>query len=108
MLLYTGEGSFLYLTGYDQTHVRIWDPSAAQSMTIPKMCIRDSHSMDGGHIVGDLVDTCVVAGIKTHQKAGIINVWKIFQYFCKDTRSQFGCSAGRGGHLSKGQFFCHL
>ena len=36
--------------------------------------------MDGGHIVGDLVDTCVVAGIKTHQKAGIINVWKIFQY----------------------------
>ena len=64
--------------------------------------------MDGGHIIGDLVDTCVVAGIKTHQKAGIINVWKIFQYFCKDTRSQFGCSAGRGGHLSKGQFFCHL
>lgn len=35
VLLYTGEGSFLYLTGYDQTHVRIWDPSAAQSMTIP-------------------------------------------------------------------------
>ena len=35
VLLYTGEGSFLYLTGYDQTHVRIWDPSAAQSMIIP-------------------------------------------------------------------------
>ena len=35
VLLYTREGSFLYLTGYDQIHVRIWDPSAAQSMTIP-------------------------------------------------------------------------
>ena len=32
------------------------------------------HRMDGGYVVGDLVDTCVVAGIKTHQKAGIINV----------------------------------
>ena len=28
VLLYTGEGSFLYLTGYDQTHVRVYHPES--------------------------------------------------------------------------------
>ena len=34
VLLYTGEGSFVYLTGYDQTHVRILDPVTGQSETL--------------------------------------------------------------------------
>lgn len=33
VLVYTGEGSFLYLTGYDQGHVRVYDPAAGDSET---------------------------------------------------------------------------
>lgn len=35
VLLYTGEGSCLYLTGYDQSHVRTLDPTTGQSETLP-------------------------------------------------------------------------
>ena len=34
VLLYTGEDRFVYLTGYDQSHVRIWDPATGQSETM--------------------------------------------------------------------------
>lgn len=34
VILYTGEGSFLYLTGYDQAHVRVLDPSTGQTETL--------------------------------------------------------------------------
>ena len=34
VLVNTGYGRYLYLTGYDQGHVRIWDPMSEQSETI--------------------------------------------------------------------------
>lgn len=34
VLVYTGEGRFLYLTGYDQTHVRVMDPVTGQTETM--------------------------------------------------------------------------
>ena len=34
VLVYTGEGSFLYLTGYDQGHVRIFNPDMGQTETL--------------------------------------------------------------------------
>lgn len=34
VLAYTGEGSFVYLTGYDQTHVRVLDPATGQTETM--------------------------------------------------------------------------
>lgn len=34
VLIYTGEGNCLYLTGYDQSHVRTLDPSTGQSETL--------------------------------------------------------------------------
>lgn len=63
--------------------------------------------MDRCDLVRDPVDARVVAGIETDQKVGVIYIWKIFQDFSEDTRSQLGCSAGRRGHLCQGQFFGH-
>ena len=34
VLVNTGNGRYQYLTGYDQSHVRIWDPMSEQSETI--------------------------------------------------------------------------
>ena len=34
VLVYTGEGSYLYLTGYDQGHVRVFNPAVGQTETL--------------------------------------------------------------------------
>ena len=33
VLLYTGEGEYVVITGYDQSHVRLYDPASGQSET---------------------------------------------------------------------------
>ncbi len=43
--------------------------------------------MDRCDVVGDLVDTGIVAGIKANQKVGIINIWQVFKNFGQDSRS---------------------
>lgn len=35
VLAYTGEGTSMYLTGYDQTHVRVYHPESGQQKCCP-------------------------------------------------------------------------
>lgn len=51
VLVYTGEGSFLYLTGYDQGHVRIFNPAMGQTETLTM----DSAAEEFGRLGNDFI-----------------------------------------------------
>jgi len=64
---------------------------------------------DGGFII-KLVDTGIIAGIKTNEKVGVLVLWKAFQELTEPDRVDFcGSTAGLGKAL-QGRFLkhCHV
>jgi hypothetical protein len=67
-------------------------------------------SGDDGNLLGKLVDTGIVAGVKTNEQVGVLVLWKAFQEFTEPDRVDFcGSSAGLGKAL-QGRFIehCHV
>ena len=46
-----GEGRYLYVTGYDQSHVRIWDPVASQSESLAMETAAEQFEADGNDFI---------------------------------------------------------
>ena len=51
VLVNTGYGRYLYLTGYDQGHVRIWDPMSEQSETIALEAAKERFEKAGNDFI---------------------------------------------------------
>ena len=63
------------------------------------------HGLDYGNVVADLVDSGVVAGVKTHHQALVRALRQVRQQISQDTRSYLGASAAGGGHLAELELF---
>ena len=67
-------------------------------------------SSDDGGFIAQLVDTGIIAGVKTNEQVGILVLGKAFQEFTEPDRVDFcGSSAGLGKAL-QGRFLkhCHV
>ena len=65
---------------------------------------------DDGNLLGQLVDTGIIAGIKTNEQVGILVLGKAFQEFTEPDRVDFCCSSAGLGKALQGRFIehCHV
>ena len=69
---------------------------------------KEIHRLDHGGVVIDTIDASIIAAVVAYQQVVILTIGQMVQNLRKDTRSQFGCSAGGGSHLRQRQFLGHI